>query len=194
MSEDVVEIGSPRAAGMCPATCRRHAVGRRLLGLAGWLTAACTAVAVAFLPFDAGESLCGIWGCFPPVTALAALHLLWAVGFAMTVWTVTTEWPAALRPLGWLLVFTAVATAAAVPGRDVFRWFDHVPAEDHHYWPRRLGYTLATRTDVPLAQTLAAGVAYLMLGRRVGVDRAAPSTNQPAQVVNVLVPSSLEKS
>ncbi len=165
MTENLNQDESTHSAET-PAACRRHSAGRRLIGLAGWLVAAGGAVSVAFIPMNVGESLCGIWGCFPPLQALVALHLLWAVGFAAMVWTLVTEKPSALLPVGGFLVLAAVATAAVILSRDVFYWFDHVPAEDHYHWPRRVGYTLATRIDLPILQLLAAGVVCIAVGRR----------------------------
>jgi hypothetical protein len=52
--------------------------GGPLLGIVDWL-AAVVSRQVAAIPFDAGESLCGMWGCFPRIPDLAAMHLFWCV-------------------------------------------------------------------------------------------------------------------
>lgn len=174
--------------------CSRHYLYRRMLGVAGWLAAAVAALSVASLPFEIGESWCGIWGCLPPVPALAALHLLWGVGLGAAGWAIWLWRPAAIRSVGGILILAAVVTTAAVVVRDVFRWFDHVPDADHRHWPRRALYTLAVRTDLPILQALVAGVAGTMIGRRSCRSPGVGPINQPDSVVDVLVPSNVEKS
>lgn len=149
------------------AACRRHAVRGPLLAVAGWLTAAVAALAVVAVPWDIGESLCGVWGCFPPAPALAAMHLFWCAVFGAGVHAVYGGRPVLLRPAGAVLLLAGAAAAVAVVGTDLNRWLANMPDEYCRFWPRRVGYTLVTATDIPLAQSLAAGVACLLLARRV---------------------------
>src|SRR5262249_47056408 len=117
-------------------------------------------------PYDAGESLCGVWGCFPPLPALAAMHLFWCAVLGACVWAVRGWRPGLLRPVGVVLLLAAAATTAVVVGRDLDRWFHWAPDEYHPFWPRRVAYTLTTLTDVPLVQSLVAGAVCVALGRR----------------------------
>lgn len=167
----------------CPAGCRWHAWRGPLWAAAGWLAAAAGAVSVAALPLDVGESLCGMWGCFPPLPPLLAAHLLWAVGAGAGVWVVRRLWPEAGRPAGFALFLTAVGVAAVVVGRDMTEWFEWVPAEDRHLWPLRLAHAVASRTNLPLAQGLVGGAILTTLGRRVTpapVCRRTPPAACPA--------------
>src|SRR5205823_10123140 len=107
-----------------------------------------------------------VWGCFPPLPALAAMHLFWCAVLGACVWAVRGWRPRLLRPVGAVLLLAAAATAAGVVGRDLDRWFRRAPDEYHPLWPRRAAYTIATLTDVPLVQSLVAGAACLALGRR----------------------------
>jgi hypothetical protein len=157
----------------CAAGCRRHAARGPLLAVAGWLTAAVAALAVAAVPLDPGEALCGVWGCFPPLPALAAMHLFWCAAFGAGVHAAAGLRRGLLRPLGVALVFGAAVAGALVIGRDLTRWLEF--ADEHrHYWPRRVGYTLAVNTDLPLIQALAAGVACLVLAARRGRSCSTP--------------------
>ena len=155
----------------CSRSCPRHAALAPVLMGVGWLAAAVAALSVAAIPYDFGESLCGVWGCFPPIPALAAVHLLWVVLLAAGVWAVLRWRRGLLRPVGWVLITASVATAATVLGGDVGAWVERVPAEYKVFWPKRVGYRLATLTDVPIVQALLAGVACVFLGRRSGARR-----------------------
>ena len=159
------EVESAAERSPAAPTCRRHAARGPLLAAAGWLAAAVAALAVAAIPYDIGESMCGVWGCFPPVPALVAMHLFWCVVLAAGVHAVRGWRPGLLRPLGLVLILAAVAATALVVGTDLTRWLE-LPDRYRHHWPRRVGYILATKTDVPLVQSLAAGVACLILSRR----------------------------
>jgi len=158
------EVESAAGLRSAAAPCRRHAARGPLLAAAGWLAAAVAALAMAAVPYDVGESLCGAWGCFPPVPAMAAMHLFWCVAVAAGTHAATALRPGLLRPLGVVLIITAVATTSLVVGNDLTRWLAF--SDQHrHFWPRRVGYALATTTDVPLVQSLAAGIACLTLAR-----------------------------
>ena len=55
--------------------------------LLAWLLSIVASVSIGLIPGNLiGESLCGVWGCFPPVQALASLHLLWLVALMPPVW------------------------------------------------------------------------------------------------------------
>jgi hypothetical protein len=150
----------------CSGGCQRHAARGPLLAAAGWLGAAVAALAFAAAPLNLGESLCGVWGCLPPLSAVAAMHLFWFVVLAAGVHMATATHPPLLRPLGLVLVVAAVAGAVVVLGGDLSRWIAHIPEQYKSFWPRRLAYTLATNTDLPLVQAFAAGVVCLVLAKR----------------------------
>jgi hypothetical protein len=137
-----------------------------LLAVVGWLLAAFAAVAVAFVPYDPGESLCGVWGCFPPLLALVSMHLLWCVALGAGVWAVGRWLPGLLRPVGVILVLaTAVATGEYV-ARDVVHWLNGMPEGLRHDWPKRIAYRVLTLTDVPLVECLLVGAVCAVRGRR----------------------------
>lgn len=169
------EIAGNRPVETCSAGCGRHAARGPLLAAAGWLGAALAALAVAAVPFDPGEALCGVWGCLPPLPALAAMHLFWFVALGAAVHAASATRPPLVRTLGVVLVVAAVAGAVLVLGGDLSRWLDQVPDRHQRLWPRRLAYTLATKTDLPLAQALAAGGACLALAKRFTRSKQEPA-------------------
>ena len=160
------ETGQVTAGPECSRSCPRHALLEPILAGVGWLAAVVAAMSVAIIPYDFGESLCGVWGCFPSIPALAAMHLIWGVMLGAAIWGVRRWRPTALWPVGLVLFFGAGAALAIVIGRDLPAWLDMVGTESSRHWPRRVGYKLATMTDVPLVQSLVAGVVCVVLGRR----------------------------
>ncbi len=167
--------GRGAAVETCSTGCRRHAARGQLLALVWWLGAAVAALSVAAVPFDFGEALCGVWGCLPPLSALVAMHLFWFVAFGAGVHAATATRPPLTRPLGVVLVLAALAGAVIVLGVDLSRWLEQVPDRYQSFWPRRLAYTLGTKTDLPLVQALAAGVACLVLAKRSTRSKLEPS-------------------
>ncbi len=157
----------------CGIGCRRHAVGNSLFGVIGWLCAALAAVCVSMIPYDFGESVCGVWGCYPPLQALVALHLLWCVAFGATIWAARRFITKNLLPLGLVLGAGAALGIGITLAEDLPKWTAHLPDELHRLWPRRVAYILATRTDVPLVEALVAGAVCTALGRR---SRLLPRT------------------
>jgi hypothetical protein len=133
----------------------------------GWLAAALVAVLIATVPYDPGESLCGLWGCFPPLPALVSMHALWFVALSASVWTVRRWAPVLLRPLGLALCLAAVAATAVFVSTDLTQWLSRTPAEFHQFWPKRIGYRVFTLTDVPLVQALLVGAICTVRGGRV---------------------------
>jgi hypothetical protein len=157
----------------------RAEAGRVAAWVAGWTAAGLAALSPAMLPVDAGEDLCGVWGCLPPVQALAALHLFWAVAAAAVVWGVRRWRPALLLPCGTVLL-TAGLIGAAAAATDVARWRAGMPERHRHLWPRRAAFTVATATDRPMVQAAAAGLAAAVLAWRRRRALTPPAGSAPA--------------
>jgi hypothetical protein len=58
-------------------------MSRSLIWLSAWLTGwgltLAGTLSIASLPGDWGNSICGAWGCGPPLQALVACHASWVV-------------------------------------------------------------------------------------------------------------------
>jgi hypothetical protein len=124
-----------------------------VLGGSAWGLAAYGALSLTDLPGDYGHSLCGLWGCLPPVQALAAMHLFWVVVLVPPVgWALAKGRPHHLRLAGMLLFFGALTGMVVVTGRDLLAWLPAMPPEAQAYWPRRVLYTLAMVSGYELVQ------------------------------------------
>ena len=149
-----------------PTACRRHVAGTALMGVICWLIAALAAAAISMIPYDFGESICGAWGCFPPIQALVSVHFLWSVALAGGLWILNRLAPGVVRPVGWISVIWATLAIGVLLTGDLPRWLDRTSDLPGTLWPKRVGYLLATETDLPLIQAVVAGLVAVVFGRR----------------------------
>ena len=170
------------SATKCPE-CPAHAVFGRsptaraifVAALTAWVLAAFGALMIAEIPGDFGESLCGVWGCLPPMQALVAMHLFWLVLLVPPAALAGLRLPrlAAIR-LGVLLVLVGAAAAVVVVGLDVARWLSAMEPELHGFAGRHALYSLATHTDAPMMQAVVAGaIGWGIAWRRTGERMAS---------------------
>ncbi len=94
------------------------------------------------------------------------MHLFWIVVFGALVHAATGLPTGVLRALGTGLVIVAIATAAIVINTDLTGWLAGVSEEYRAVWFKRVGYTVATKTDLPMLQAFAAGVVCLWFAGR----------------------------
>ena len=146
---------SPPPAGVCcigGCRTRRHVV----YTVIGWIIGVSAALSVAAIPLDVGESICGVWGCYPPANALLAMHLFWCVTTAAVVSLLALK-PRLMRPVGYGLIALSLVGIASVIGFDLPRWLASA-SSFQQFWPQRVCYSIITLTDVPLLPALAAGL------------------------------------
>ncbi|OWK47018.1 hypothetical protein [Fimbriiglobus ruber] len=162
-------VGAVESLGRALRATRPAPAGLKLLAVGGsWVIAAVGALTIAEWPGDVGESVCGVWGCFPPLQALLAMHVFWCVVLACFVWSVATWRPRALYFTGVALLIVGGSCLVAIVARDLSEWVSRMPEEYQAYWPRRVAYTLATHSDLPVVQALLAGVVCAIAGRKTG--------------------------
>jgi hypothetical protein len=156
---------------------------RHLLGGLAWVGCLAASVGIGLIPGDyIGESLCGVWGCFPPVQALVSLHLLWLSALMPPAVALARRRPGAVaRRSGAFLVVIGLLSVACVVGGGLTDWW-YSPADPEYlrYAVRRAGYSLATRTEVPAIQLVVTGVAVVIAARRrSGTESPAYTDTRP---------------
>lgn len=156
---------------------------RRLLWGLAWVGCIAGSIGIGLIPGDhIGESLCGVWGCFPPIQALGSLHLIWLSVILPPAVALARRWPRRVaRRAGAALVVLGFLTVASVVGGGLANWW-YSPSEPEflRYAVRRAGYSLATRTDVPGVQLLATGMAVAIAARRrPGTERPMHTDTRP---------------
>jgi hypothetical protein len=132
------------------------------LGLAilTWAGLAYSILFVRLLPGDYVHSFCGPWGCLPPLQALAAMHGFWIlVVVPPAAWAIRACHSRALGAAGLSLITLAVVGIGLVFARESWLWTHcHGVAAWGNYLPQRLFAAAITTTDVPVLQSLAAGI------------------------------------
>lgn len=133
------------------------------------LTWAAALLAVLWLPPQAHghldtHSVCGPWGCGPPISSLVAIHGFWLLLLAPPAIVAALRLPA--RPVGiiggWLLAIAVLAIAAVATWQAV-EWLPRfAEGEPTHYW-RRVAFVLATLVDWPLLQAAFCGLAMIFI-------------------------------
>lgn len=139
---------------------------RHLLFVLAWAAVAYGLLWLGGLPGTLEHSLCGPWGCLPPLQALAALHALWLWALIPAVAFVTRRWPPArLRLLGGALLLAGLVGLTVLALREAAHWLPTVPDEYRRHFPKRVLFATATLTDLPLVQVTLAGAVCLLASR-----------------------------
>lgn len=154
MSNDSIhrEIPSPRSFGL-----------RTLLFILAWIGALVGSLLIAQIPGDHTDSMCGVWGCYPPLQAVLAMHLFWATAIIGPIAWLATFRPCGLRSLGWILLSLGLVSIAILVSTDLSRWMATASESATRFWPRRIQYCLLTHTDYPVVQIALSGLLSLWL-------------------------------
>lgn len=147
-----------------------------------WGPAMFAMLKIADIPGELHHSLCGVWGCLPPLQALVAVHLFWLMFLAPAA-ALANLWlsPKAARWLGILAIGGSFALTAVVVVSDLNVWMGRVPTDLHVYAGRRALFALATHKDLPLVQLAAAGSLCWLLGWRRTFGRRDCSASPPSR-------------
>jgi hypothetical protein len=162
-------------------------IWKLVLGGVAWGLAAYGALSLSRIEGEFGHSLCGPWGCYPPLQALVAMHLLWVIGLLPFVgWGLMKARPHHLCLAGTLLFSAALLGIVVVAGRNVLAWLQTMPPDLQTYWPWRALYAVVTLSDVPLLQGLLAGAICWSVGK--GRERRIPVSAPPSFVMSPVSP------
>ncbi|MEM9701540.1 MAG: hypothetical protein AAF907_03750, partial [Planctomycetota bacterium] len=135
--------------------------------LIGWGAACYGVVQVAEREGAFGDaSICGPWGCGPPLPAVIAMHGFWLIVAAGVVRLAALFLPARwLRHVGRALTVIGLLGAIGLAGWGVSEWWAEVATDRRQYAGRRLLFELAAHTDLPVLQATLAGATAWIVGR-----------------------------
>ena len=146
--------------------------------LAVWAAALWGALRVTRLPGYWGHSICGLWGCGPPLQAIVGWHLAWVVVLAPLAlgWGPLHSLPGyRLRRFGMALAIGGAALIVGVAIHERISWWPAVsPLQQSYYW-QRVGFVIATNVDLPMLQLVVFGLIIDLRGRFVEAGPAPAS-------------------
>jgi hypothetical protein len=141
-----------------------------------WAAGLFGVLSLQYLPdrFFGEHSVCGPWGCGAPLPALLACHGFWLVLFAPPTMYVARRWaPQRAWQAGAGLVSLAGLGLVSIALWQAVTWWPHVDRSLHRYVVQRYLFVLATLVDVPVLETLVAGVTLWWAGLRGHLPRPA---------------------
>lgn len=134
-----------------------------------WGAALWGVLKIADLPIAETHTLCGPWGCGPPLTALIACHAAWLVILAPIALLVPIRMMAShCRWIGWGLIAMGILSIVGIGAYETFTWLPAMPEAIKPYFARRWAFTLATWTDLPILQAILLGFVFVWLASEPG--------------------------
>ena len=137
---------------------------RNGLLLLAWAWTLFGVLSIANLPGNWGHSVCGVWGCGPPLQALISCHLAWLVvlGPLAELVTRSSPRPSDLRlQLGKLLCLISTLLLLAIVVYQLATWWPAVSELQQSYFWQRCGFVIVTLVDVPILPMLVVGLTFL---------------------------------
>lgn len=145
-----------------------------LLSIPIWIAALFGSVQIYRLDLNLGHSICGAWGCGPPVEALIGYHSFWLVLIVPIATLTGLVLPVRFqRYLGWALLVGGLLAAATYVVRDGL-WY-HEKSGSWEHVTQRAWFALVTGVDHPMFQVAIAGLCVLVWPR----GKPAPASASP---------------
>lgn len=133
---------------------------RTIMLTAAWGGALFGVLQLYRLPNDPNHSVCGPWGCGPPVQALAACHGFWLVLFSLPTLLLCRRLDSAtIRWTGLLLFACGILGLAGIAVWEGTHWWPRAGELQRHYIVQRYLFAVATLVDVPVVEIVLAGLA-----------------------------------
>lgn len=138
-------------------------VAKRCLLFTVWGFILTGSLSIANWPGDWGHSVCGAWGCGPPLQALVACHLSWLVllippGFLLIRWVS----PRAVLLVGMTGLTLGLLTAGAIAIHEHLTWAAQVSDWQQQFYWQRVGFVILTTVEVPLLEFTCLSTAILL--------------------------------
>ncbi len=125
------------------------------------LTLAVT-LSIANWPGDWEHSVCGAWGCAPPLQALVACHVAWLVVLIPPAFIarrfVTTK---TLKRTSASTLFFAVTGSLVIAANQYVTWLAYASEWQRQFYWQRVGFVILTTVELPILEL--AGLSTLIL-------------------------------
>lgn len=142
-------------------------VVRRCLIFSVWGLVLTGSLSVADWPGDWGHSVCGAWGCGPPIQALLACHLSWLVVLGPSALLLLNR---ASRRVVFLVGTTGLTlgllTAGAIAIHEHLNWASQVSEWQQQFYWKRVGFVILTTVEIPVLEFTGLSAAVMLWGFR----------------------------
>ena len=131
---------------------------RIIAGIVVWGFIFLATLSIGQVRADWGHSICGPWGCGPPLPALVACHLSWLVVLLpLTAIIQTRVDERFLRLLGALLMTFGLVGILGIIAYELFTWWPSATEFHRRYLWQRLGFAIVTQIDLPVIESIITG-------------------------------------
>jgi hypothetical protein len=111
---------------------------------------------------DFGHSICGPWGCGPPLQSLIACHGFWMVLLTPPIVVISGRLgKESLGLIGIILTLVGVLGMIGLEIWDLNRWWPMISEKEQKYLLERFLFSLAFQVDFPIVQLTLAGLGCL---------------------------------
>lgn len=165
--------------------------------LAAWVVTLRAVLSVSQLPGDWGHSVCGAWGCGPPLQAIVGCHGSWIVFLAAPA-ALIVQWatPRRVASVGKALLLLGALGCLLVAAYEAVTWLPQVEAWRRAYYLQRILFVVATLVEVPIFAAMAWGLALSVFGRarETRLKRSHPivTASRDAAVAAKVLPASVK--
>lgn len=129
-------------------------------GISVWLV-----LQLQYLPSDSLHSICGPWGCGPPLPVLVACHGFWLVILGPPLLAGCYLWnPNWQLKVGIMLASLGLLTLIGFGVWEATHWLQQVSEFQKQYFLQRWMFVVGTLVDVPIVETTLCGVVLAFTG------------------------------
>ena len=131
---------------------------RIIAGIVVWGLVFLATLSIGQVKADWGHSICGPWGCGPPLLALVACHLSWLVVLLTLAALIQNRiGERTTRLLGSLLVSFGLIGIVGMIAYEFFTWWPSATEFHRRYLWQRLGFSIVTQIDLPVIESIFTG-------------------------------------
>lgn len=107
-------------------------------------------------------AVCGVWGCTPPLAAVAACQAIWGLVLFPIAWWVNRSYsPRVQRLTALTSLGVSQGALLVIVVYEYFHWFLFVAEENRIYFGRRLALSTLTQVDFPVVMLFLASLMLL---------------------------------
>lgn len=114
----------------------------------------------------ANHSICGVWGCGPPITSLLAWHGFVAAAIVPSAVIAAKRSPITARRWGRVVLAATLAGAAGFLLMNTVQWYQSTSEFARGFLLQRVLFATVSFTDAPVVPAILAATGYWWLGRK----------------------------